>query len=103
MYDFGLRLKEIREARNLSQNQVAYRLKISKSSISGYENNTRYPSLDVLIQLALLFKVSSDYILGLDNRKMVNVDGLSDRHIDFINSLIIEFRLCGMKGDKINI
>ena len=101
MYDFGLRLKKLRETKKLSQNQVAHRLKVSKSTISGYENNTRYPSFDILIQLALLYNVSADYILGLDNRKMVNVDGLCDRQIDFVNSLIIEFRLSGIKGNKI--
>jgi len=100
MYDFGIRLKELREAKRLSQSQVAQRLKVSKSTVSGYENNTRYPSFDVLIQLTLLYNVSADYILGLDNRKMVNLDGLSDRHVDFVNSLIMEFRLCGLKGVK---
>ena len=40
IYDFGLRLKELREKKRLSQNEVASRLEISRSQISAYERNT---------------------------------------------------------------
>lgn len=100
MYDFGLRLKELREKKDLSQHQVATRLNVSKSTISGYENNTRYPSFEVLIQLALLYNTSSDFILGLENRKFINVDGLTNQQLDILNSLITEFHFGITRHDR---
>ncbi|GHV40076.1 transcriptional regulator [Clostridia bacterium] len=100
MYDFGLRLRELREQKSLSQTQVATRLNLSNTTISGYESNTRFPSFDVLIQLALFYNISSDYLLGIENRATVNVDGLTSRQLDIINSLITEFRSSGRKRGK---
>ena len=54
VYDFGLRLKELRKKKKLSQSQVSARLNITKSSISGYENNIITPSNDIIVKLALL-------------------------------------------------
>lgn len=55
MYDFGLRLKQLREKHNLSQSQVAKRLGITRAAISSYENNISLPSVNVLAELALLY------------------------------------------------
>ena len=55
VYDFGLRLKELREAKKLSQKDVADRLSVVPSTISGYENNTITPSLEQAIRLAILY------------------------------------------------
>jgi len=91
MYDFGMRLRELREKKGLSQTQVASRLKLNNATISCYESNVRYPSFEVLSNLALLYNTSSDYLLGLENRKMVCVEGLSENQLQIINSLINEF------------
>lgn len=92
----GLRLKELRESKGLSQSQVAKRLSLSRASISGYENNLAVPSIEVVCKFALLFGVSSDYLLGLDNRKAIIIDGLTKRQMDvitdIINTLLVEFR-----------
>lgn len=96
VYDLGLRLKELREQKNLSQTQVAKRLSLTRSSISGYENNLAVPSIDVLSKMALLYGVTTDYILGLDNRRVIVLDGLTPREAtviqDMVNMLIIEFK-----------
>ena len=76
VYDFGYRLRELRERRNLSQSQVAAHLNITQSSISNYENNIAYPSTDVLSRLSVLYRTTTDYILGLDHRKVIVLDGL---------------------------
>ncbi|MDR0292708.1 MAG: helix-turn-helix domain-containing protein [Oscillospiraceae bacterium] len=101
MYDFGLRLRELRERKKLSQTQVAKRLNLSNTTICCYEANIRYPSFDMLTQLALFYNVSSDYLLGIENRSMVNVDGLTERQLDLVTSLISEFRSGKTKGQKI--
>lgn len=91
-FDFGYRLRDLRESKKLTQTQVAKRLNLSKTSISGYENNIKTPSLDVLAKLSILYGVSSDYILGLDNRKMLSVDGLQLRQIEILSTLVCELK-----------
>ncbi len=88
IYDFGLRLKELREKKKLSQTQVAKRLDVTRSSISGYENNIAVPSIDILRQLALLYGTSADYILGLDNRRCFVLDGLTSREFALIEDMV---------------
>ena len=92
MYDFGIRLRELRIKKKLSQAQVAKRLNVTNSTICSYEANTRFPSTDMITQLALFYNVSADYLLGIENRSMVCVDGLTERQVDIVTSLISEFR-----------
>jgi len=92
VYDFGYRLRELRGKKKLTQTQVAKRLELSKATISGYENNIKTPSIDVLIQLSILYGASTDYILGLDNRKMMIIDGITELQEQILNSLLTEFK-----------
>lgn len=76
--DFGQRLKELRTQAGLTQKQLASQIGTSKSVISFYENQERIPSPTVLIQLAAVFHVSSDFLLGIDNTERLDVSGLDD-------------------------
>lgn len=58
----GDRLKELREDNNMTQEDLANLLEVTKSTISAYENNTITPSLDKLVKIANKFKVSLDYL-----------------------------------------
>ena len=91
VYDFGLRLKELREAKKLSQTEVATRLNVVPSTISGYESNTITPSLEQFTRLAILYHTSLDYMMGLDNRVCFYLDGLSKDQqqtiLDIVNRL----------------
>ncbi|MCI9273818.1 MAG: helix-turn-helix transcriptional regulator [Clostridiales bacterium] len=91
VFDFGYRLRELRVRKRLTQTQVAYRLNLSKTTISGYENNVKTPSLDIFVQLCLLYDVSADYLLGLDHRESIIVDGITERQRKILNSLLQEF------------
>ena len=97
MYDFGLRLKQLREKHNLSQSQVAKRLGITRAAISSYENNISLPSVNVLAELALLYRVSTDYLLGLDNRTAIVLEALTPRQSaviqEVMDTLVTEFKL----------
>lgn len=65
MNNFAERLKELREERNLSQNDLAKEVNISVACISIWENNLRVPNIDSIIILCKFFKCSSDYLIGL--------------------------------------
>lgn len=91
VYDFGLRLKELREAKKLSQSEVAARLNVVPSTISGYESNTITPSLEQFTRMAILYNTSLDYMMGFDNRTCFYLDGLSKDQqqaiLDIVNRL----------------
>jgi len=77
VYDFGLRLKRLRENVGLTQQAVADKLEVSVGSIKNYEKNTQLPPVDKLETMALLYKASLDYLRNLDKRKAVYIDDLS--------------------------
>ena len=62
---FGERLKELRQEKNIGQNQLASDLGISNASISYYETGKQEPTASTIIKLANYFNVSSDYLLGI--------------------------------------
>lgn len=67
MNSLGQRIKNLRLELNLTQTELANRLFLDKSTIAKYETNVIEPSLSELIQLANFFKVSTDYLLGLED------------------------------------
>ena len=95
VYDFGLRLKELRERRHLSQAEVASRLELSRATISAYECNTVTPSLEQLVRMAVLYNASLDYIMGLSDRTYLYLDDLSESQqqtiLDMVERLKKEF------------
>ena len=92
VYDFGYRLRELRLSKQMTQAQVAKRLNLSKTTISGYENNIKTPSIDVLVRLANLYGVTSDYILGIEKKKVLVIDGLTENEERILKALINEFQ-----------
>lgn len=64
---FCERLKELRQDNNLSTIQLANELEVGDSTISRWENGLRVPNIDNLYAIAKYFKVSADYLIGLEN------------------------------------
>ncbi len=62
-----MRLKELREENNLTQSQIADYLNIKQNTYSQYENEKRQLPIDVLIKLSKFYKVTTDYILDLED------------------------------------
>lgn len=61
---FKDRLKSLRKQKDMSQQELANIVKVSKQTISQYERGVRYPDFDNLLALCDTFNVSSDYLLG---------------------------------------
>ena len=64
-----MRLKDIREDRDIKQKELADYLHIKQNTYSQYENEQRGLPIDILIRLADYFNTSTDYILGRTNEK----------------------------------
>ena len=68
----SVRLKELRINKNLTQAQVAQYVGVTRAVISAYETDIRQPSYDILIRLALLYGVTTDYLLCIDSKRRYN-------------------------------
>lgn len=88
VYDFGIRLKELREAKHLSQSDVGKRLDVTRSTVSGYECNTITPSLEQLVKMAVLYNASLDYIMGMDSRSYLYLDDMSESQQKMILDIV---------------
>lgn len=88
MFDLSKKLKTLRERENLTQEELANELGVTKSLISAYEHGIRMPSYDILIHLASLYDVSIDYLLGFENKNLLDLSGLTPNEIDAIKNLV---------------
>ena len=97
--NLGKTIKRLRKKCGLTQLQLASQLGVSKSVVSYYELSERAPSPEVLVKLATIFHVSTDYLLGISEYPTVNVSGLSNKDIQIIEELIQSLK---EKSDKKN-
>ncbi|MCD7890119.1 MAG: helix-turn-helix domain-containing protein [Oscillospiraceae bacterium] len=84
----GSRLKQLRLDKRLRQEQLAALIGVNKRQVSAYENNTRQPSYDILIRIATIYRVSTDYLLGCQVNKSIDVSGLTPTEIALITDLV---------------
>lgn len=64
---FAERLRDLRIAKDISQRELGLQTGFSQAAIARWENNLQVPNIDVAIKFALFFKVSIDYLLGLED------------------------------------
>ncbi|MBQ9934659.1 MAG: helix-turn-helix transcriptional regulator [Lachnospiraceae bacterium] len=88
MVDFGNTLKLLRTRNEYTQAQLSKKLGLTKSVVSAYENGIRLPSYEVLIEIANIFNVTTDYLLGVNRKNDIDLSGLSDEEIVALKQLI---------------
>ncbi|MEY8335526.1 helix-turn-helix transcriptional regulator [Lachnospiraceae bacterium 47-T17] len=81
------KIKELRETNSMTQNEVAKRLGITRSSVNAWEMGISVPSTMYIVELAQLFSVSADYILGLDSRTVLDISELDDESVKILNDM----------------
>lgn len=72
------RIRELREDRDLRQTDVAAATGIDQRSLSNYETGKTLPDSDTVIRLADFFGVTCDYLLGVSERNLGNVQEIID-------------------------
>lgn len=78
----------LRNTQKLTQSAVAKHLGITRSSVNAWELGISVPSTQYIVELANLFSVSADFLLGLDTRTTINVNGLTDSDVEMVHQLI---------------
>ena len=64
--DIGRTIKELRQKRGITQVEFSEALRVCVQTVSRWENGVNAPDLSMLPQLAVYFKVTTDYLLGLE-------------------------------------
>lgn len=88
MYQLCDRLKELRKRNNISQSTLAKQMELTRATVNAWEMGISYPNAQSLIMLSKYFKVSVDYILGLDNSEKVDLSGLNEKEKNMICDMI---------------
>ena len=86
------RIKALREARGWTQAELARRLNITRNGVNSWEQGLSMPSPACLVDLAKLFSVSTDYLLGVERLETVNVTGLKEEDIALLAQLADRLR-----------
>jgi transcriptional regulator with XRE-family HTH domain len=77
MTTFGDRLRDLRERKQLSQNELSKVFGLTASTISQYEANKRKPDSEILKGIAEYFGVSIDYLLSVNQSEQPNTTSSS--------------------------
>ncbi len=86
------RIKQLREEKGYTQAELAKQLGITRSSVNAWEMGISVPSTQYVVELASIFKVSTDYLLGVDTTATIEIGGLTDTDIQLVHSIVGHLR-----------
>jgi len=86
------KIKMLREQNDMTQTQLAKALGISRSAVNAYEQSISTPSTQYVVEIAHLFKVSTDFLFGLDSTSTLSVAGLTDQDVEVVYTVVQHLR-----------
>ena len=102
LYGLADKIKLMRSQKGLTQTQLGKHMGLTRASVNGWEMGVAIPSAQFIAELARVFGVSSDFLLGIDGSKTLNVDGLTDQEIAALVHIIDCFRKRGGPEEEIS-
>ncbi len=97
-YDFGEILKSLRKREGLTQSELGRHVGLSKAVVSKYETGIGYPNFETLICIAKYFGVTTDYLLGAESVKTIDVSELTDSQLESVQRIVNEFKKANEKN-----
>ena len=94
------RIKSLRNNMELSQEELGKLLGITRSAVNAWEMGTSVPSTHMLIELTRIFRVSSDYLLGINDTGTIDVSDLDDDDIEALHALMTYIRKKKQKKNR---
>lgn len=89
MLDFGERLRALRKEKGYTQKVIAEKMNVSQNTVVRWENNYKFPTQNNLIQLSRIFHVSLDYLVGIERKRTIVVEQLTQEQITVLNTISI--------------
>lgn len=84
----GDTIRILRERAGFSQSELARRLSVTRSSVNAWESGLSAPTAIYIIEMAKLFHVSTDFLLGLEHAPVIDLSGLTEREIRILYDLL---------------
>lgn len=78
---FARKLQNARKARQLTQQELAELVGVTKTTVSGWETGAYMPSMPTMILVAKVLHTSIDYLVGISNKCPIDTEGLSEKQI----------------------
>ena len=94
------RIKALRESRGWTQAELARRMNMTRNGINSWEQGLSMPSPQSLVDLARLFSVQTDYLLGVEKHNTVNVTGLDEKDVALIAQLAERLRSAAKNNEN---
>ena len=85
---------------NLSQEELAEKIYVTRQTISNWENDNIQPSIEMLKKLADIFSVSTDYLLGLEKEEFIDVSGLPPGVVTHLRQVVEDFRILKKEAEE---
>lgn len=92
LFSLADRIKSLRERAGLTQADIARQIGISRSGVNSWEMGLSVPSTQYIVELAKKFKVSTDYLLGMDDTSSISISGLTDKQVAVLIDVIDCFK-----------
>lgn len=86
------KIRDLRQARGWTQAELARRMGITRNGINSWEQGLSMPSPGSLVDLSIIFLVSTDYLLGVERLETINVSGLDEREVALLAELADRLR-----------
>jgi len=84
-------IKNLRQQCGMTQSDLARKLNITRSSVNAWKMGISVPSTQLVVELAEVFKVSTDYILGLSRDRFISTASLTEEQVKILISLVQHF------------
>lgn len=88
----GKKIKKLRKTSGITQADLARELGITRSSVNAWEMGVSLPSTIYVIELARIFKVSTDYLLDVEREAVLDISGLDDDSIRILTEMVYYMR-----------
>ena len=85
------RIKQLRELSGFTQADLAKRLSITRSSVNAWEMGISVPSTQYIVELSDIFKVTTDYLLGVCAQQAIRIDHFSAEQAEILLRLVQYF------------
>ena len=100
MFTLNENIKRYRVARGWNQVEFAKFIGVTKQCVSNWENDNVVPSIEMLVKMAELFKVSTDELLGRTDKNVIDVSLLTEEQIGHVALLVRDLSELNSKTSK---
>ncbi len=88
VYNIADRIRYLRDKAGLTQTDLAKKLGISRSAVNAWEMSLSSPSIVNIVEMTQLFHVSSDYLLSISDKMVVDISDLENDEQEIVLKLV---------------